>query len=381
MGLDWRRLRSDTAGVSPVIGTILVLAISVLGVAGILAWGAPTIDRIQTRNSQVAMEGEFEGLRDASQELSVPDHSRFPTIAVPGGTLSVQKGTRFLVTSDHDAGYTSCDFHISKWADTASINSVAMSSTNCRPGATFEVFSVGGTTTVKQTVTAGGDGYQVTAAGTDFTKGDWLFRLSDGGASAVVYAEAWLHSSDQVAWTLKASTGARDLFLDGGAVFSRSSGTYFLEKEATIGDTSFGSGYYGFWLRSLLGGSYSSIDGQGSRQVFFSLLGNSVRTDTASAYRLRLDFSGTLAQAWCNAMLARDTRLVDTTGKFTAVYKDDTTTGNSFSCASGDAAGVRSVCYIQFAAVTTAPLTPCSTTGTAFQFRFLHARIDTSVSI
>ncbi|HUR62061.1 MAG TPA: hypothetical protein VM286_06825 [Candidatus Thermoplasmatota archaeon] len=378
MGRPVLRLSRDTAGVSPVIGTVLVLAISVLGVAGILAWGAPTIDRIQTRNSQVAMEGEFEGLRDASQELSVPDHSRFPTIAMPAGTLAVQKGTRFLVTSDHDPSNPSCDFRVTKWADTASINSVATSSSGCRGGSTLEIYSVGGTTTVKQTITSGGDGSQVLAAGTDFTKGDWMFRLTHAGCPANVCAEAWLHSSDQLAWSLKASTGSRELFLDGGAVFSRSDGTFFLEKEATIGDTSFGGGYYGLWLRSLLATSYTSIEGQGSRQVFLSLLGNSVRTDSSVVTKLRLDFSGTLAQAWCNAMVLRDPRLIDSTGKFTAVYKADT----AATCATGDANGVRSICYTQFAATTsTAAINPCTASGTAFQLRFLHARIDTSLSV
>lgn len=377
-------LLRDASGVSPVVGTVLVLAISVLGIAGILAWGAPTIDKIQTRNAQMAMEGEFEGLRDMSADLSVPDHSRFPTIAVPGGTLAMQAGTRFLVTADHDSSTTACgggtcancDFHVTDWSDSGTDKGkVTVSATGCRtPTATctplplavtsacLEIFSVGGTTTVEQNVTYSAP--TATVAGVDFSKGDWMFRLSDGVASTpTIYAEAWLHSTDQLAWTLQSGSGERKLFLEGGAVFSSAGGTYFLEKEATIGDSSFGTGYYGLWLRSLLATTYSSIDGPGSRQVFLSLLGNSVRVDSNAATKLRFDFAGPLAESWCNGMLARNDRLAN------AAYAE--TAG--FTCAAGDAQGLRSVAY------TCTDATDCP--GGAFKFRFLHARIDTSLSI
>src|SRR5687767_12502039 len=89
-----RRGPHDEA-VSPVIGTILILAITVIGIASLLLWGGPTLERVQSQNAAVAMQGEFEGLRDASQELSVPDHSRFPAISMPSGEVSLAPGTRF----------------------------------------------------------------------------------------------------------------------------------------------------------------------------------------------------------------------------------------------------------------------------------------------
>jgi FlaG/FlaF family flagellin (archaellin) len=67
-------LARDLAAVSPVIGSVLILVITVLGIAGVLYWGAPMIERIQVQNAQAAMVGEFEDLRDSSRELSVPDH-------------------------------------------------------------------------------------------------------------------------------------------------------------------------------------------------------------------------------------------------------------------------------------------------------------------
>jgi hypothetical protein len=369
-----RRLLRDLGSVSPIVGSVLILAISVLGVAGVLFWGAPTIDRIQSRNAQAAMEGEFEGLRDASQELSVPDHSRFPTVAMPGGTLAVQAGTRFLVAADHDSTNPTCDLHVTDWSDSGTDKGKAtVSATGCRTPTTtctlplgagsscLEVFSVGGTTTVRQTATLSGGVVTVTSA--DLSKGDWMFRLTDGNASPAIYAEAWLHSSDQLTWRLASSTGTREVFLDGGAVFSRSDGTVFLEKEAPIGDASFGTGYYGLWLRSLVATSYGSISDPGSHQVFLSLLGNAVRVDANTATKLRYDVSGSLAEAWCNALLARNTHLTNAAYSNTAGY----------TCKTGDANGLRSVAY----ACSDATNCPSG----AFQFRFLHARIDTSLAV
>ncbi|MEA3203348.1 MAG: hypothetical protein QOI63_1023 [Thermoplasmata archaeon] len=408
-----RRFLRDTGSVSPVIGTVLVLAITVLGIASILYWGAPTIDRIQSRNSQTAMEGEFEGLRDASQELSVPDHSRFPTIAMPGGSLSVAQGTRFMVTVDADAANPNCDFHVTDWSDTSGANlaKVTVAGTNCgrtivncgagAPGAgqaCLEVYSVGTSSLVKQSIPITSCPVTPTAVtcitptvqtptpatNVDFSQGDWMFQLTDGATTTpVVYAQAWLHSNDQVAWKLKSSSGVWEDYLDGGAIFSRTGSTYYLEKEAPIGDTAFGPAYVGLWLRTFKATGYGAIDGQGSHQLFLSLKGNSVRSDLTAAYRLRYDFGGGLAQPWCNALLFRDAHLTNsaTPALYIAAYKQDPALTCTTGGAGADSLGLRSVCYTQFAAVATAPANTCTTAGTAFRFRFLHARIDASLSI
>ncbi|MEA3144257.1 MAG: hypothetical protein QOG31_1581 [Thermoplasmata archaeon] len=392
----------DDASVSSVIGTVLVLAITVLGIASVLYWGAPTIDRIQSRNAQTAMEGEMEGLRDASQELSVPDHSRFPTVAMPGGTLSVTKGTRILVTADFDASLKACDFHVTDWADSGvDAAKVTVAGPNCKTvvncGASpagagqgcLEIYSVGATTLVKQSITAGSCAVPPAVCsapivtGADFGQGDWMFQITDGATAVTptVYAQAWLHSTDQVAWRLTSGTGTWEEYLDAGAIFSRTGSTYFLEKEAPIGDTAFGPAYYGLWLRTFKATAYSAIDGQGSHQVFLSLKGNSVRADLPAAYKVRYDFSGGLAQPWCNALLFRSGHLTNggTPPLFTAAYTADA----AYGCAAGGTGGLRSVCYIQFAPAATAPnaCTAAATVPTAFRFRFLHARIDVSLSI
>lgn len=368
-----RGFASDTRGVTPALGTILILAITVAGIAGIMAWGAPTIDRMKGRNAIAAMVGEFEDLRDAERDLSVPDHSRFPTIAIPEGKIGLEKGTRIMLTVDRDASNPACDFHITDFADTTSKSSVTVSTTGCRSvaascppsagSACLEIHSVTGSSTLLQVTTFAGGVASVTGA--DFTVGDWLFRLTDGDTlTPTIYAEAWLMSNDLLRWSSQSRSGSREVILDAGAVFSIEGGQTFQLREAVIGDSAFGTGYYGLWLRTLTASSYTEISGAGTHQVYLSLLGNSVRTDATSASRLRFDFHGSLAEAWCNAMLARDAnnRLVD------ATYTADA------PCENGGANGVRSVVFTKSSG------TACGT-GICFQFRFIHARIYAGLTV
>jgi hypothetical protein len=369
------RFRSGGQGdpaVTPVIGAVLILGITILGIGGVLFWGAPLVDRVQSQNAQTAVVGEFEELRDSSKELSVPDHSRFPTIVVPRGEVSLQAGSRFMVTEDRDYTSPNCDFKVRDWADTTAKTAVTVSTANsCRAGSQVQIYSVSGSTLVS--VYGPGASGAITVGTADFSKGDWLFRLTNAACPSTICSEAWLHSTDQIAWDLPASSGRRNVNFDNGAIFSQTGGTTFLEREAAIGDSVFGPSYYGLWVRSLTAASYQAISGAGSHQVYLSLLGNYDRADTSGVSRLRIDVGGPLAQAWCNALLARNNGLGGA-----ASYQSD-----AASCGSVTADGVRSVCYARVASsacTTTALNCPSATTGNCFSFRLLHARIYTSLA-
>lgn len=368
-----RRSASEDA-VTPVIGAILILAITVLGIAGVLLWGAPLIDRIQARNAQSAMVGEFEDLRDASRELSVPDHSRFPTVVLSRGEISLEEGSRIMVTSNRDTGaggFTNCDFRITNWADATTPGSVNVATSSCRGSAQLQVYSVSGSTVVSiHGPVSFSNGATITPSpAVDFSQGDWLFRLThvDCGADDVC-AAAWVISTDRLAWEMEASSGARSVVLDAGAIFSEEDGTTFLAKEPVIGDSAFGPTYYGLWLRTLNAASEGSLVGSGSHQVYLSLVGNHIRTDHSAVARLRYDISGDLAEAWCNSLIDRND---DLPGNY---YRAD----SAMTCSTGDANGVRSVCY----SIVSAGGNPCSSNpSTSFAFKFLHARIYTSLVI
>lgn len=327
----WR----DRHGVTPVLGSILVLGITVLGVAAVLMWGAPTIQRIQDRNAQMGMTGEFEDLRLSGLALSVPDASRTPTIVLQNGELDLRPGTRSMVTANHDnqyaLAYPDCDFHVTGWHDSDA--TVTVSTDSCRGDtgtihvtgdctgllptqdkACLEIWKVSGNNLVKQEVTSGvGSTYEVT--GEDFSTGHWLFRLTDGEADAEVYAQAWLFSSDMHVWNLESPLGERLVYHDGSAVFSQVGEQVYLESELPLQEDAFGSGDFVLWLRSFSAISEASVTGPRSTTVFMGLVGSYTRIDEDAVDRLRFDFEGTLSGPWCQAYLARNNDI--DTGEYT----------------------------------------------------------------
>lgn len=307
-----RALAGDEA-VTPVVGTLLILAITIVGMVGIMAWGAPTIEAIQAQNAQTAIVGEFEDLRANAIELSIPDASRIPTIVLPRGQLSIEQGTRFMVTANHASA--ACDFHVTDWADTAQPTKVTIALGGCNSGSfdTLEILEVAGSNTVSEYEAAAASG-EVTVAGVDFTQGNWLFQVTDGETSPQIGAQAWLFDTQRISWDLPTSLGGVAADFEYGAVFSRDGESVFLEKGPSLRESDVGSGVYTLRVRTLDdGGGSSAIAGSGSYQVFLGLVGNYARigTDSPESYSVRYDFQGDLAESWCGSLLLRNAGLAD----------------------------------------------------------------------
>lgn len=274
-----------------------------------------------------------------------------------------------MVTANHDGTNNACRFVITGWAD--GTPGVAATAAACLGTLTVQAHTVSGQSSTLVDEENVVDPLVATplAVTTSFAAGDWNFRLLTGTApNRVMIAQAWLISGDRVEWTMSSATGERAVYLDSGAIYSEEGGTIFLEKEASIGDTAFGSTYYGLWLRSLTAGSLASVSGQGNYQIYLSLVGNYVRVDQTNVHSIRYDISGPLAEAWCNGLMIRNGDL----------------SGATYDSAAADcgaiaplADGVRAVCFAKVALAADA----CASTGGAFTFRFLNARIHTSLAV
>lgn len=356
--------RRTEDAVTPVVGTILVLGITIVGMAAVLAWGAPTIEAIQAQNAQVAMVGEFEDLRASSIELSIPDASRIPTVVLPRGTLGIGQGTHIMVTADHAS--SSCDFHVTNWNNAVPDLQASYSGATCgTPGAgetkTLEVLQVVGSNTVTKTTVA-----NPAAAGTvgittgDFGQGNWLFRLTNGAANPTIYAQAWLFDTDRVSWTLGTGRGTVAAYYDLGGVFSVDGPATYVEKGPSLQESDAGSSVYSLRLRTLTdSGGSSVITGRGSYQVFLGLVGNYARIngDQGQAYRLRFDLQGDLGESWCNTFLARNDSLAGDP------YVEDGT----MPCKQSSTTAVRSLTYTRG--------------GTPFTAEVIHASMLVSLGL
>ena len=315
--------------VTPVVGTVMILGITVLGIGAILFWGAPTLQAIQDQNSATAMEGEFQELRRDTLDLTIDKASRLPNVVVEDGTLSIESGTRFLVSSDMwgtVAPYAGCSLQIDDWdtgdADSFDIRKVPSCSPHsaspqaCPPGANtwcLEVFSVaGGTTQEKDWSSSGSGPYTISVSDggvpEDLQSGDWLIRIKDDAADTV--AQAWIISSDRISWELQTSVTDAAIHLEGGAILEKDGVRTFLVKAPAIQEDAFGSGDYVFRLPTYIPDTGGSITARATPSVFLGQVGNNhLRTSTASAEDVRFSFSGDLAEGWCNALLFRNAAL------------------------------------------------------------------------
>lgn len=106
------RARARDAGVSPVIGMVLILAISVLGIMAVTNWGLPAIREMQTNVQHRSVLDDFHGL-DASLQKLIAGTTGQTTYkwqpAITQGSVDVDPTTnRWLVAAAvaHDLNVT-----------------------------------------------------------------------------------------------------------------------------------------------------------------------------------------------------------------------------------------------------------------------------------
>ncbi len=305
----------------------MILVITVLGMAGVLFWGTPTLQGIQDRGSIIGMEGEFDELRRASLELSVPDASRVPSVVLEDGSLDLEQGSRMMISMSRDASNIDCDPELTGW-ETGPSNTITATLTDCRNGGDLlglcglgclEIHKITGSSTIEQTnmdwsqPVPGVPNYVATwdTTGTepDFSEDDWVVRLTNGGTT--VYASAWVIEQKRITWRLSTSVTDVQLHFEGGAIFEVDAGSYFLHRQAPIREDAFGSEDYVLRLVTLLG-SDSGSAGRGTPEVFLGLVGNHVRISTSAAYQVRYTIAGDIAEAWCQSLLLRNAGLTAT---------------------------------------------------------------------
>lgn len=381
--------RHDERGITPVVGTLLVLAITIIGMAAIMFWGAPTIERLRVSNTQSAMVGEFLDIRQSAAQLTIPDAARTPNINVPGGVLGFEPGTRFLISTMYNeaSGIPSalispdpdptCDFHVTGWADstptTVSVPGFPGCGLTVAAGAVcgsqvcIRVYRVLGASVAEQTVTysAGSVSLVAPAPGIEFGNSEltWLFRITSNAATPVTFGEAWLISSDLLYWKQHTASGEYESFFDSGAVFSGRGGALYIEERPLVQENMFGTGVFSFWLYAMDAFEVGEITATGTYQVFVGLLSLHPRVESLEVPFVRLDFHGRLAEAWCGGLVVRN-NLLGFDGANEGYIEQP-----GFTCAAGDASGVRSLKYND------------PDPRAEFPFQLVHATLRTSIQL
>lgn len=112
MGRSYQRTLRAAAdsGVSPVVGTILILAISIVAISAIIAWGLPAIEELKANAESRAVLDQFRDLDDGLQSLVAGSAGKTtfkwqPTLNEGSLAIDQTQGGRWVVATDLRNGY------------------------------------------------------------------------------------------------------------------------------------------------------------------------------------------------------------------------------------------------------------------------------------
>lgn len=287
-------LRDDDVGVTAVVGTVLVVAITIIGIAGVLAFGVPAVTRLNDQAALQSMTGQFVDVRAATLSLSLEGSSTVPAVRLSTGSLGLESADRLLVVVKYDVACTLdlLDWTVANTQVNAAGSCAAVPCTGVLP--CFRLFEVHGPSLREVPVLA-----PVIPGGLPATS-DWLVRALDGAGNT--QADAWVLSSERLAWRHSSSQSDMAAVLEWGAAFVRDRGDYRLKSPVIREDSTTGA----LAMRLVGFDGSAALSGAGDYGLVATLSSSVVRS-TGTASSVHLEFAGEFAGTWCDTILARQT--------------------------------------------------------------------------
>lgn len=275
-------------GVTAVIGTVMVLAITVSGIALTLLVGTPAIQKLQDQGALDSVTGSFEAARHAMASMTVVDSSRTVVLPLPAGTLSLGSGSHFLVAVNASAGPT---FYVSNWSDwdTPTANNVTLHNCDTPPFVQYA-----NRTSIANTSSGPFSFVQLTGGATFERTEDYRFVCGD--------AEAWLIHTDRLTWRRSSSGGSVEVHLEAGTIFTQSDGVLFRAAGPRVDE---GEGQHFLLSLPVMQNSTSGAFSGGEPSLSLRLEERAVEKALADASSVRIGIHGDLSEAWCNTLLQR----------------------------------------------------------------------------
>lgn len=289
---------ADDTGVSPVVGMILVLAISVVGIGAVVYWGLPTIDEMKANVEFRTVEGQFSELDSTIKELIAGTTQRTAKRWQPSisrGEILLREDTQGWLFAMEKAGATrqhiayanltdGDDEFVLRNAGDADLASVKVEMYRITPGgeAQLNVTLVGGTTaspgqmsseltftknTEKQfrvTVRNVGTASQAT------TILDGIYRIKVYSSSTLI-GEAWFMNVGAATYSLDAGLGNKAVVLNNGAVMTGSNSDVAIQNAPPIPPPITTGGGYRFFGRAIVFDGSSSFAGLDRFDVLLTL--------------------------------------------------------------------------------------------------------------
>lgn len=297
------RFARHTAAVSPVIGTILILVIVVMAMAGILAWGVPAIQALQHHAEYQSVQTQMLELNQEIRNLRDPQNTRVATLSIAGGSLGFGSGDRWAISAMNDATYA--NYRVRGYEDDDDTILV-------------DGMPAGGTATVAKVV--GGrftNLHEVTSCPVPCTlnlgaSGDIatdVLRVQYK-ESSIVKAETWILDVGRFTYEQDATGNMNHLEM-GGSVLEQGTGR-FMRQTPTIKEPVFGSTPEDrdFFVRVLQMTGTEGSSGRGEFSILVNLVDNygvsRGRPLFESAHFVRFQIDGGLEESFCNHFLFED---------------------------------------------------------------------------
>lgn len=285
------RMPRDDSGVSPVIGMILVLGISVVGIAATVYWGLPAIDEMKANVEVRTIEGQFTALDATVKELVAGTTQRTAKRWQP----SMSRG-EILMTNEAEAWVYAVDvqgFTSSLWYGSLADrdHGVVIRNTGTSANVQVEAFRVTGSSQEQLTVsTSSGDStaavFPITIAqdaeapfylwsGTDempISTGIFHIKVWEG---ADVISEMWYVETGRTVYQSDAGLSLKSVVANNGAVLTGTNGNFVVVNTPSTPPPSSSGGTMRFFSRAVVLDGTGSFAGSDRFDVLLSLYSTS----------------------------------------------------------------------------------------------------------
>lgn len=305
-----RRWRSDERGVSPVVGTVLILAIMIISIGGIMAWGVPAIQGLQERAEYQAVLTQFLQMQSDVRGLRDPQNTRISQISVNDGKLLFDVGSRWVVTGYRDDAYA--NMYLDGWEDDVPPQLTLVDGPSLvNKKITVDRVTGGSVTTLwdcdpgfcGSTIDTNFDG--VGGPDLDLSAIDTVTRVVVYDVSA--QWEAWIFNVGHIEYHLTERNERNRLHFEMGAVFSQHDDYYYIEQAPTVKSPDYGltPKDTSLFVRvlQLSGPTPQGVSGRGQFPIVYHLVDNygSARARPSfDAEGARIQIHGPLEVPFCN---------------------------------------------------------------------------------
>ncbi len=308
--------KGDHRGVSPVVGTILILVIMIISIGGIMAWGVPAIAGLQERAEYQSVLTQFLQMQSDVRGLRDPQNTRITQISVNDGKLEFDLGSRWVITGTTDAAYE--PMYLTGWEvnapNTLTIAGAALPAATNK--ITVDLFSGGSIDSVWSCIAAA---CTTTISLDDDTPADGTGDVNFGLVGTVLRIqiheaggakfEAWIINAGHLEYHLTERNLNNRIHFEMGAVFSQHTDFFYLEQAPTVKNPDYDllpAEDVSLFVRvlQLTGTMPQGVGGRGQFPIIFHLVDNygaaRGRPSFNPAVSARIQVHGELEVPFCN---------------------------------------------------------------------------------